>query len=334
MTADQQRETLDKFLKSLQGAMNPEALAKAQAFLDPTKPENQSIIDAITIGSQRGWMAQDDYQRRRQEVERERQQLEALRGDFLQKQEALQNYKEYLETNFLPADQFEAAQQQIQLLQSQLQMASTKLEEYGEELAVAKTAPQPQVQSSQRGSMSTEQKPEAPFKYVTVEQNQALAEQLVQGTLMGSAQMLQMMQEHQALTGQTLNITDLTTEALKANRLPADYWAEKYQINDLRQKFAERQRQAEIEEQAKALAAKMVSAQMETGQGGGLRGNGNPIFGDMQREPSQRSLVGVDLPQDRTGFATDRAAVEAYMSISQTGKLPDGTPVHTSPSGF
>ena len=89
-----------------------------------------------------------------------------------------------------------------------------------------------------------------------------------------------------------------------------------------------------IEEKAKALAAKMVSSAMEAGQGGGLRGNGNPFFADMTREPSQRQLVGADLPSDRSEYATDRAAVEAFMSISQTGKLPDGTPVQLSPSGF
>lgn len=335
MTEQQQREALDRFLKSLQGSMDADTLAKAQQFLDPTNTEYQPLIAAIATGQQRGWMAQDDYQRKTQQLAEERRQLEAVKADFLSKQQALQAYKDHLETNFLPAEEFQEVQRRMEMLQGQLQMATQKLQEYGEEFE--SPADQGKSSTGQRNlNMNTQtQKPESPFKYMTVEQGQQALEQLAQGTLMGQAQMLQMMQEHRALTGQDLNITQLTAEALQNGKLPADYWQEKFEISKLRAQFAEQQRNQEIEEKAKALAAKMVSSAMEAGQGGGgLRGNGNPFFADMTREPSQRQLVGADLPSDRSEYATDRAAVEAFMSISQTGKLPDGTPVQLSPSGF
>ena len=75
MTEQQQREALDRFLKSLQGSMDADTLAKAQQFLDPTNTEYQPLIAAIATGQQRGWMAQDDYQRKTQQLAEERQRL-------------------------------------------------------------------------------------------------------------------------------------------------------------------------------------------------------------------------------------------------------------------
>lgn len=335
MTPEEQKAALDRFLKDLNGKVDQATFDQTKAILgDPTKPEAQSLITAITTGMQNGYMAQSDYARKSQELADRNRQVEAIQKEYLTKAEALETYKEYLGQNAVSASEYQEVQAQMNLLQTQNSQFANQLKELGlenDEVNKRMTTPNnqnPANPNSPNPNQPAPKAPESPIRYFSVDQYQQAAEQQVRGTLMEAARVSQMAADHFNLTGQSLDLPALTQEALDKGKLPFDYWSEKFEIPKLRAAKATEAMNAQIEAKANEIAAKKISEARMTGVSANLGNSRNhPIYDvavPAERQPGQK-----DVKFEQGMYSADavQKAVEEYEAIMNTGKLTDGMTV-------
>jgi hypothetical protein len=161
---------------------------------------------------------------------------------------------------------------------------------------------------------------------MTVEQAQAVQEQVVAGTLLEQARMTAMMNEHQALTGKPLDIVALTQEALDKNMPPAKYWEQKFKITDLRQEAQVKQREAEIEYRAQEIVAKRLSEERMTGfnqQNNQFKNAASYAYQAAVNDRGAKEVPRINDFMASTMQATSDA-VREYESVMATGKFTDG----------
>lgn len=347
-TPEDKSSAVTKFLKELEGKVDPVALEAAKSTLDPSKPEAEPLLTALATGLQNGWAAQSTLGRVQQEAAEAKRQAEAIRQDYLAKEEAVIAYKQHLESNAVSFDDYNQVKAQLDLVQQQQQAALLKLNELGIDLDGGgqnnmnqntqfnnqnpnynqNPNQNPNRQQGNQGNQGNQQNqnPTQPFNYMTVEQAQAVQEQVVAGTLLEQARMTAMMNEHQALTGKPLDIVALTQEALDKNMPPAKYWEQKFKITDLRQEAQVKQREAEIEYRAQEIVAKRLSEERMTGfnqQNNQFKNAASYAYQAAVNDRSTKDVPKINDFMASTMQATSDA-VREYESVMATGKFTDG----------
>lgn len=348
-TPEDKSSAVTKFLKELEGKVDPVALEAAKSTLDPSKPEAEPLLTALATGLQNGWAAQSTLGRVQQEAAEARRQAEAIRQDYLAKEEAVIAYKQHLESNAVSFDDYNQVKAQLDLVQQQQQAALLKLNELGIDLDGGgqnnmnqntqfnnqnpnynqnpnQNPNRQQGSQGQQNQQNQNQNPTQPFNYMTVEQAQAVQEQVVAGTLLEQARMTAMMNEHQALTGKPLDIVALTQEALDKNMPPAKYWEQKFKITDLRQEAQVKQREAEIEYRAQEIVAKRLSEERMTGfnqQNNQFKNAASYAYQAAVNDRGAKEVPRINDFMASTMQATSDA-VREYESVMATGKFTDG----------
>lgn len=337
MTPEQRQRAVDKFLGDLNGKVDAATLEKAKSMLDPTKADSESLMTALATGLQNGYMAQADYAKKTQELANARREVERFKQEYLDKTEALETWQRHLESNVVGLDEFNAAQQQIQLLQAQRDQALGRLNELGVDFDEgqnrnglppgAKMQEQNQNQNSKTPvnsqSPNSGQRPENPLRYLTTDQFQNSAEQLAGGLLLEAAKQSAMAVEHQQLTGKPLDIVALTQEAIQAGKTPERLWQEKFDIEKLRVEAKTKAEEARIEFLANERAAKIMSEARATGQSQTFKNAGPYTYRAAFQE---RGVADAPKPADFQ-FSAEQAtmaAVREYEALGATGKFTDG----------
>lgn len=346
---------VNKFLKELEGKIDPTALAAAKSMLDPSKPETEPLLTALATGLQNGWEAHSTLGRVQQEAAEARRQAEAIRQDYLAKEEAVIAYKQHLESSAVSFDEYNYLKSQHEIASNQLALAAEKLSELGIDLAggdqdynrnqnihnpnhMNRNTNSNQNQNGQGSqgqqnltsqNQNQNQNRQDPIRYMTEAAAQQSQESVVAGLLVEQARMAAMMQEHQALTGKPLDTVALTLEAIENNVTPAKYWEKKFEIGKLREEAAAKAREQQIEYRAQEIAAKRLSEERMTGfnqQNNQFKNAASYAYraGADDRNAKEQPKINDFMASTMQATAD---AVREYESIAATGKFTDGQTV-------
>lgn len=197
-------ENLKAALSKIQDA---EKRAKLEAAL--------SEVDEITTELEAGYLRQQDYTRKTQELSTRRQTLET------QWTEANSEYQRMLKEN--------------EDMQASLSSTQKEKDDAAAKLAAAEKKLQETTQID-------------PTKYVTPEQHQADMQKLAVGYNAYTGQVLKVMNRHQKLYGQELDPEELMKAAAASGKAPIDYWSETYKVPEKEKELAEAAKAKELSE--------------------------------------------------------------------------------------
>lgn len=343
LSPEEKNDAVSKFLKEVEGKVDPAALEKAKGLLTTQNPENESLLTVLATGFQNGMATQAAMSKAQQEAAEARRQVEALRQDHLAQTEAIAAYKEYLESSAVPYDQYMAAKSELELAQAQLARTNSRLNELGIDYDDPTSKPQGKQmntqdnQNGQNGQYQNRQTntqnpaPRPPFEYVTVERQREAFDHLAGGVLIESAKQAVMLAEHQRLTGQELDLVALSQEATRQGIPPSQLWEQRYDIPKLRAEHAQKAQEDKIEYQVRERVAKALSEERMAGtssQMNQFKNAGSYAYRAAADDRTFNPVNGQTIPKvndfiTSTNLATE-AALREYDSYQQTGKFTDG----------
>lgn len=174
-----------------------------------------SEVDEITTELEAGYLRQQDYTRKTQELSTRRQTLET------EWNAANTEYQRMLKENEDMQASLTSTQQEKNAAAEKLAAAEKKLQET------------PAID---------------PSKYITPEQHKADMQKLAGGFNAYTGQVLKVMNRHRKLYGEELDPEELMKGAATAGKAPSEYWAETYKVAEKEKEIADAAKAKELSE--------------------------------------------------------------------------------------
>lgn len=240
-------------------------------------------------------MAKSDYTRNIQQVMADRTTLEAERAALTDLSNKVQQYDQYLQTAYVPREDFDRLSAERAQLMGQIEQISTSYPSLVEELGLPSTATTATTTATQNGAtmpfntnngggqpapgqtqqtQSHQQQVANPIRNVTEMQWTQDKQQLAALSILSPAAQHDLAVRHKQVFGTDLpNMTELVQESANTGRPLEQIWAEKHNVAARMQELENQRIEQTVQERVEAELSKRISQAVVGGNTGLLPSN-------------------------------------------------------------